>query len=93
MSLQLVKPGDVDLSKVDVEFAHIKGKRLHYDAAGRSTVIERRQQLDKPPFVASAQLWARAVETFHATRARGGARGVPFIVVVDIYRQLGGDFR
>jgi hypothetical protein len=91
--LQLVKPGDVDLSRVDVEFAHIRNGRLRYDAAGRSTVIERRQQLDKPPFVASAAMWATAVELFHAERARGGARGVPFIVVVDIYRKIGGDFR
>jgi hypothetical protein len=91
--MNLVRPGDVDLSRVDVEFAHIKGGRLQYDAAGRSTVIERRQQLDRPPFVASAQLWARAVDTFHQLRGRGQARGVPFIVVVNIYRQLGGDFR
>lgn len=86
-------PGDIDLSRTEVEFAHMKKGRIHYDAGGRTSVIERRQQLDPPPFVDSKALWSRAVARFHALRSSGRARGVPFIVVTNIYREMGGGFR
>lgn len=100
MSLTLVKPSDVDLSKVDLEFAHIRrGKRgrgtgtITYDAGARSTTVDRRAALAKPPFADSAKLWAQAVEMFFRARAAGAAKGEPFVVVVDFYRQIGGGFR
>jgi hypothetical protein len=93
MSLQLVKPSDVDLSAVDVEWAHVRGRRVTYEAGGRSTTVDRRAALAKPPFADSAKLWARAVELFMIARGRGEAKGEPFIVVTNIYRQIGGGFR
>lgn len=93
MSLQLVKPSDVDLSQVDLEFAHLRRRSITYDAGGRSTTVDRRAALAKPPFCDSAILWNRALEFFYAARGRGEAKGEPFIVVTNIYRQLGGGFR
>ncbi len=89
----IVQPTDVDLSRVEVEFAHLRKGRITYDAGGRSTTVDRRAALAKPPFVDSARLWARAVELFQLARARGEAKGEPFIVVTNFYRQLGGGFR
>ena len=93
MSLALVKPSDVDLSAVDVEFAHLRRGSITLDAGGRSTTVDRRAALAKPPFVDSGRLWARAVELFYAARARGQAKGEAFLVVTDIYRKIGGGFR
>lgn len=98
MSLQLVRPEDVDLTKVDLEFAHIRRRRgrgtvIQYDAGARSTTVDARAALHKPPFVDDARLWDRAVESFFALRGRGQAPGEPFIVATNIYRQLGGQFR
>ncbi len=93
MSGLIVKPTDVDLSRVEVEFAHLRRGSITYDAGGRSTTVDRRAALQKPPFADSAKLWTKAVEFFYAARARGGAKGEPFIVVTNIYRQLGGGFR
>ncbi len=89
----IVLPTDVDLSKVEVEFAHLKRGRLTYEAGGRSTTIDRRAALEPPPFVDSKRLWSKAVEIFTQSRARGLAKGEPFIVVTNFYRQIGGGFR
>jgi hypothetical protein len=89
----IVRPCDVDLSKLEVEFAHLRKGRITYEAGGRATTIDRRAQLDCPPFVCSRKLWTVAVERFHQGRARGQLRGTPFLVVTQLYRQLGGDFR
>jgi hypothetical protein len=98
VSLQLVRPEDVDLSKVDLEFAHIRRRRgrgttIQYDAANRSTTVDARAALVRPPFCDDRLLWDRAVEAFYLLRSRGQAPGVPFIVVTNIYRQIGGNFR
>lgn len=89
----IVRPTDVDLSQVELEFAHLRKGRITYDAGGRSTTVDRRAALAKPPFADSARLWAKAVEFFLAARGRGQAPGEPFIVVTNFYRQLGGGFR
>lgn len=97
--MNLVKPSDVDLSKVDLEFAHIRRGRsgrpgtITYDAGARSTTVDRRAALAKPPFADSALLWSRAVEMFLRARAAGTAKGEPFLVVTNFYRQIGGGFR
>jgi len=98
VSLQLVRPEDVDLSKVDLEFAHIRRRRgrgtsITYDGGGRSTTVDARAALHKPPFVDDARLLDRAVAAFFELRGRGQAPGEPFIVVTNIYRQIGGQFR
>jgi hypothetical protein len=78
---------------VEVEFAHLRKRAITYDAGGRSTTVDRRAALQKPPFADSAVLWAKAVELFYAARARGEGKGEPFIVVTNMYRQIGGGFR
>lgn len=93
MPLELVRPQDVDLAQVDIEFAHIRRGAIEYAAGGRTTTIDKRAALAKPPFADSAKLWARAVELFFQARGRGEAKGEPFLIVADIYRKIGGGFR
>lgn len=92
MSL-IVQPSDVDLSKVEIDFAHIRGGRIEFDHGGRTTTIDKRSQLACPPFATDKRTWANAVELFVTGREHGQLRGTPFLVVTQLYRQLGGDFR
>lgn len=68
----------VDLSQVKTEVIHVR---------------DRRQALQAPPFVLDRKLWDRAVAIFKQARARGQLQGEPFVVLTNVYRSIGGDFR
>lgn len=89
----IVRPEDVDLSGLQTEFWHKRGRHITLDTCSRATTVERRAALSPPPFVDSKRLWSKAVEVFQQLRGRGLAAGEPFIVVTNVYRQLGGGFR
>jgi hypothetical protein len=88
-----VQPSDVDLSRVEIDFAHIRRDRIEFERSGRTTTIDKRSQLACPPFATDKRTWSRAVELFIQGRELGQLRGTPFLVVTQLYRQLGGDFR
>jgi hypothetical protein len=68
----------VDLSQVKTEFVEVR---------------DRRQALAPPPFIQDRALWARAIEVFKRARSCGQLPGEPFVVLTNVYRSLGGDFR
>lgn len=89
----IVRPEDVDLTQLTTEFWHARGREITLETGGRATTMERRASLAPPPFVDDKRRWARAVDFFQRQRSCGRAQGEPFIVVTNIYRQLGGGFR
>lgn len=73
-----VDPRRVDLSRVRTEFVEVR---------------EKRADLAAPPFVQDRKLWDRAVSIFRDARRKGQLPGEPYIVLTNVYRSIGGEFR